>query len=343
MGAAGSGGSTGGAGATGGAGTTGDAGATGSVGTTGSAGTGGAAGSIGGTPKETALARLLALRQEHAVVALAGEIYVIGGYVSNAVSNSVQAYNPGADRWRDVKNFPVPLQHPNAGVVGNKAYVAGFYRTTGTTSTSAQTFEYDPTTDGWTEKAPLPSGTGRAAGCAAVDAGLFYVFGGAIDGTSVADASRYDPATDKWETLPALPGPREHCAAGAINGTLYVAGGRVDEIVNVRPDTWAFDPVAKTWRARAPMLKPRGGLASAVLAGRLFGFGGEGNAASNIGIFNDIDVYDPVTNTWSALPPMLVPRHGFGAATIGQRIYLAGGANRQGGFPSTENSVFFFE
>jgi len=352
-GSGGSGGSSAAAGASPGGGA--GAGASGGLAGASGAGTGGSAGASGagssgmggtgavGTPTEEALEALPAVRQEHAVVALAGEIYVIGGYVANAISTSVIAYDPDADSWRDVADFPGPVQHPNAGVVGDKLYVAGWYMTTGTTSTSSQVFEYDPVADDWAEVAPMPVDTGRAAGCVAVDAGLMYVFGGAFDGTSVAHAARYDPAADEWETLPDVPAPREHCAAGAINGTLYLAGGRVDEIVNIEADVWAFDPVAMEWTPKAPLLKPRAGLAGAVLGGKLFTFGGEGNPDGQTGIFTDIDVYDPVANSWEALPPMLVPRHGFGAATLGDRIYLAGGATREGGAASAENSVFYFE
>jgi N-acetylneuraminic acid mutarotase len=312
------------------------------------AGSAGSSGSGGdsqpaGDPKEQALAPLRDERQEHSVVALAGEIYVVGGYVSGSISDSVDAYDPESDSWREVESFPGPLQHSNAGVVDGKLYVAGWYMTAGTTSTAEQCFEYDPAADAWTEKSPMPAGTGRATGCVAVHDGRFYVFGGAIDGTSVTDSSRYDPVLDEWEVLPDLPEPREHCAAGAIGETIYVAGGRVDEIVNIEADVWAFDPAEKSWTPKAPLLKPRAGFAAAVLGGKLYTFGGEGNPESNIGIFADIDVYDPEGDAWEALPPMLVPRHGFGAAVLGERIYLAGGAIRQGGTPSAENSVFYLE
>jgi len=368
--AGGSSGGTGGGGTGGGGGSGGDAGAVGGAGASpgGGAGTGGSAGGLSGaggaaagtagsgagtsgsggtgavgTPTEEALEPLTGVRQEHAVVALDGEIYVVGGYVANSISTSVIAYDPVADSWRDVADFPGPVQHPNAGVVGGKLYVAGWYMTTGTTSTSSQVFAYDPASDEWTEVAPMPLDTGRAAGCVAVDAGLMYVLGGAIDGTSVTHASRYDPVADEWETLPDVPEPREHCTAGAIDGTIYFVGGRVDEIVNIEADVWAFDPTAMAWTPKAPLLKPRAGMAGAVLGGKLFTFGGEGNPDSATGIFDNIEVYDPVANSWEALPPMLVPRHGFGAATLGDRIYLAGGATRQGGAASAENSVFYFE
>jgi N-acetylneuraminic acid mutarotase len=281
-------------------------------------------------------------RQEHSVVAAAGEIYVIGGYAPN-VTDSVQAYDPAKDSWRDVESFPTRLNHGNAGVIGNTIYVAGFYINGGMSTATTEVYAYDPASDNWLEKSPLPSGTQRAAGCVATDADLMYVIGGAHEGKSVAAAARYDAAADEWEELPPLPERREHCTAGAINGVVYVAGGRADTITGVQPKTWAFDVTAKTWAEVAALPTPRGGLAGAVLGDRLFVFGGEGNSAASSGVFPNIDAYDPATNSWQALPPMLVPRHGYGAASIGGRIYLAGGATRQGAGAVDQNSVFFYE
>jgi len=284
---------------------------------------------------------LPAARQEHAVVAAAGEIYVIGGYTPS-VTDSVQAYDPGKDSWRDVKAFPERMNHGNAGVVGDKIYVAGYYVNGTMSKATTLHHSYDPKSDTWTAKSPLPAGTQRAAGCVAVDAGLMYVVGGASDGKSVANAARYDAAADKWEELPPLPERREHCSAGVIDGVLYIAGGRMDGITGIEPKTWALDTSTKVWTERASLNPPRGGLAGAVLNGRFYVFGGEGNAARASGVFPDIDAYDPTTNTWQKLAPMFVPRHGYGAATLDGRIYLAGGAIMQGAGASQQNSVFYF-
>jgi hypothetical protein len=47
-------------------------------------------------------------------------------------------------------------------------------------------------------------------------------------------------------------------------------------------------------------------------------------------VFEENEAYDPVTNTWRSLQPMMTPRHGINAAVIGNRIYLPGGATRAG-------------
>jgi N-acetylneuraminic acid mutarotase len=294
-----------------------------------------------GAASEKGLAKLPVARQEHSVVAAAGEVYVIGGYNPN-VTDSVQAYDPAKDKWRDVKSFPVKMNHGNAGAINDKIYVAGYY-INGTMSTSTtDAYAYDPKTDVWTKVSSLPAGTQRAASCVAVDAGLMYVIGGADSGKSVDDAARYDPTSNAWEELPVLPERREHCSAGFIKGVLYVAGGRADGITGIEPKTWAYDPASKAWTEKAALAPPRGGLAGAVLGNRLFVFGGEGNMNTSSGVFPDIDVYDPATNQWQALAPMLVPRHGYGAAVVDGRIYLVGGAVHQGAGGSDEVSVFGF-
>jgi len=295
-----------------------------------------------GTPSEKALAKLPAARQEHAVVAAAGEIYVIGGYNPN-VTDSVQAYDPTNNKWHDAKSFPVKMNHGNAGSINDKIYVAGYYINGGMSTATTDAYCYDPKSDAWTKIASLPTGSQRAASCVAVNAGLMYVIGGADSGKSVADAARYDPATDTWEELPALPERREHCSAGFIQGVLYVAGGRADGITGIEPKTWAFDLASKAWTEKASLAPPRGGLAGAVLRNHLIVFGGEGNTNASSGVFPDIDAYDPVTNMWQALTPMLVPRHGYGAAVLGGYVYLAGGAIHQGAGGSDEVSAFWLD
>jgi hypothetical protein len=302
----------------------------------------GGAGPTTGTPTEVGLASLPVARQEHGVVAVNGEVFVLGGYTPD-VTPSVLAYDPKADSWRSVADFPSPFNHPAAGVVNGKIYVGGFYAGTSLTGpATGRTFVYDPAADQWTEKAPLPSGTERAGGCVAVLGTKLYVFGGGTSGDATNLASVYDTANDSWAALPSLPETREHCAAFASGGKLYVVGGRTHNIPEFRPTTLEFDPAAMTYAEKSPIPTPRGGLAGAVLGGRLFVFGGEG-ADNDLGVFDNIDAYDASTDSWQSFPPLIVPRHGFGAATVGDRIYLPGGAIHQGGAATDTVTAFYFE
>jgi len=314
------------------------------------AATGGAAGAAGtpgsgitdGTPVEEALPALPGTRQEHSVVALRGEVYVIAGFLGQSVTDSIDAYDPVSQTWRNVGEVPEAMQHVNAAVVNDKLYIAGYYYGSSFSQTRPNVYEYDPDTGEWTRKADMPAGTDRASACVAVLDGKIYLFAGAR-GDTVADSSYYDVAADEWHALPPLPEPREHCAAGAIGGKLYIAAGRIDSITGVRPATYEFDPVTNEYTEKAPIPTPRGGVAAGVVDGKLFVIGGEGNPDHPQGVFPEIEAYDPSTDSWESYPPMDIPRHGFGAAVIDDRIYLPGGANRQGGGATTEHSVFYFE
>ena len=47
-------------------------------------------------------------------------------------------------------------------------------------------------------------------------------------------------------------------------------------------------------------------------------------------MFPQTEVYNATTNTWTTLAPMPNPRHGMGAAVVDGKMYVPGGANRQG-------------
>jgi N-acetylneuraminic acid mutarotase len=161
---------------------------------------------------------------------------------------------------------------------------------------------------------------------AAVIGGRVYVAGGAPDSAG-RTLEAYDPATDSWVSLPPMPTARNHVAGGAIGGRLYVVGGRPPLTLSVLE---VFDPVSGTWKSRAAMPTGRSGHAAAVVRGCLYVFGGEGNSASASGVFAQSELYDPGTNSWTSLTSMRTPRHGIGAAAVGSRIYLPGGATQQG-------------
>jgi hypothetical protein len=91
-----------------------------------------------------------------------------------------------------------------------------------------------------------------------------------------------------------------------------------------------FDPGDGSWASRAPIPTPRGGIAAAVIGTGIYIFGGEGNAAAPSGVFAATERYDIERDAWSARAPMSVPRHGIGAAVVGDSILIAGGSEVEG-------------
>ena len=267
-------------------------------------------------------------RQETAVVALNGEIYVLGGFDARGrIVAAVEAYDPQRDRWRTLADLPVPLHHANAAVTGGKIYVVGFL--TGAFVADGRTFIYDPQTDSWASGQPMPAGTERGASGLAVLEGKIYLSGG-FRLSAVDDFSVYTPDSDTWEILPELPAARDHLVGGGIEGLIYIAGGRAGTISTVTGRLDVFDPATASWSMRASMPTARGGAAGAVLAGRLYVIGGEGNSAAATGVFAQVEAYDPEADGWTSLPAMATPRHGTGAAPLQNQVYVPGGATQQG-------------
>jgi N-acetylneuraminic acid mutarotase len=269
-------------------------------------------------------------RQETAVVAAAGRIYVLGGFdgAGNVVA-TVEAYDPATDQWASVAPLPEALHHVNAAAVGDRIYVVGANRGLNFTAVPSS-YVYDPTLDQWSPREPLPIGQERGASAVAAIGGKIYVAGGLRGGTGVADVSAYDTVTNTWETLPSLPEGRDHLAGAAVGDIFYAIGGRRGGIATVRNRVDAFDPATGQWTARAPLPTARAGIAGGVLDGRIYIVGGEGNRASPSGVFPQTEAYDPVTDRWTLLEPMLTPRHGTGAAVLGGRLYVPGGATTEG-------------
>jgi N-acetylneuraminic acid mutarotase len=134
-----------------------------------------------------------------------------------------------------------------------------------------------------------------------------------------------------------MPTPRNHVAAGAVGTRVFFVGGRPPTTLAVLE---AFDTATGAWSALARMPTGRSGHAAAVVRGCLYVFGGEGNTASPSGVFPQAEVYDPRTNAWTSLAPMPTPRHGIGAAVLGDAIYIPGGAGVQGFGVTSAHEVF---
>jgi N-acetylneuraminic acid mutarotase len=264
-------------------------------------------------------------RQECGVVALDGRILVIGGYDGGVqMVDRVEAYDPVADVWETLAPLPVPLHHPNVAVVDGAVHVAG--------ALADGFFEipihlvYDADADVWAELPDLPDDRAVGAAGAAVVDGRLHLVGGLQLLRSVALHSVFDPATGAWEALPDAPSARDHLAVGATNGGLVATGGRNGGIGGFVPATERWDP-SSGWTVGTPIPTPRGGVAAAVREdGRLDVVGGEGDASDPSGVFDDHEVYDPVTDGWEDVGPMRTPRHGTGGAWVDGTLWIPGGA-----------------
>jgi N-acetylneuraminic acid mutarotase len=274
-------------------------------------------------------------RQEVAVAALDGKVYVIGGFGSTAEPvDIVEVYDPALDEWRTAAPLPIAVHHAVAAVVDGRLFVIGGF-TGGRVRWSAlgTVFEYEPARNAWRGRAQMP--TPRGALAVAAVGGRLYALGGSTDRVTNAHEV-YEVASDRWTPANSMPTARDHLAAVGFEGRVWALGGRESFLGTQYANVEIYDPTTDSWRTGTPLPRGRGGLAAAVLADRIFVFGGE----SPLRIWNATEMYDRAINTWVAKAPMPTARHGLGAAVIDGRIYVPGGG-REPGFAATDvNEVF---
>ena len=278
-------------------------------------------------------------RQETAVVVVGTDIYVLGGFTGSLqVVSEVWIYDTIADAWSEGPSLPIEMHHANAAVVDGEIYVLGFLTTLGFDQQS-NVYSLLPGGD-WVEEQPMPLNEARGASAVGAVGTDIYIAGGSAD-NSVTIASRYDTIGQQWQTLAPLPEALDHVVGGVVGDAFYVIGGRTNGLTAVKSAVYEYDPVGNAWLDREPMPTPRGGSAAGVAGGLIIVVGGEGNlVAGSDGVFPQTEAYDPSGDTWTSFQDMRTPRHGTGAAGIGNKLYVPVGATEQAFAAVGINEVF---
>jgi peroxiredoxin/N-acetylneuraminic acid mutarotase len=285
-----------------------------------------------------------------------GKMYVMGGWGEGKARGANYEYDPATDKWTKKASMPRPAHHAALAAYNGKIYVSGGFVAPQNTKVPTgaawqpieDVWEYDPASDSWKALAPLP--TKRGAAVAVEAGGKIFVIGGVttVDGSKdpfftffgpaqvLSTNEVYDPATNKWENRKPMGVPRNHAFAGAVNGKIYVIGGRTGQgFIMSATNTnavEAYDPVADMWSGpleRMPTARSGGGWGTD--GRRIYCAGGEVSTAELAGAFRGIEAYDTVTNSWMTLPFMPMPRHGVAGAVIGTEFHLVSGVVQSSG------------
>jgi len=110
--------------------------------------------------------------------------------------------------------------------------------------------EYDPATDAWAFKTPMP--TPRYKFAIATYQNKVYCIGGITNWVSgeisyTGANEVYDPATDTWETKTSMP-TATSAQANVVGGMIYLVGGGSNETLNQ-----AYDPATDSWTMKKPV------------------------------------------------------------------------------------------
>ncbi|MHC4579948.1 MAG: Kelch repeat-containing protein [Planctomycetota bacterium] len=221
-----------------------------------------------------------------------GKIYAFGGTprTFEPALSMVEEYDPATDTWTEKAPMPTArFTHSTSAVDGKIYVIGGFSRATrGGAEPLISTVEaYDPATDTWTEKTPMPTARGFVA-TSVVD-GEIYAIGGATFRTGLSTVEEYDPATDTWSTKAPMPTARlVFSSSSVVNGIVYViGGGSVEPAVST---VEAYDPVTDTWTTKTDMPRAIAGLATSVVGAKIYAIGG--NTALHGAVLSTVYEYD---------------------------------------------------
>jgi hypothetical protein len=239
--------------------------------------------------------------------------------------------------------------------------------------------EYDPTSDTWTFRKPMP--TSRALLGVAVYQNKVYCIGGYYGEYFDTGANEvYDPATDTWETRAPMPLFETSATANVVNGKIYVMSENLNQ---------AYDPETDSWTTKTPPPNKILSSVSAVVDNKIYLLGSQTGpywvptdnfvqiydpsddswsvgAESHISIFEtavgattgvfapkriyffdetETKVYDPESDTWTVGASMLSPRVLARVAVINDTCYVVGGRSGMHGWltimePSAVNEQY---
>ena len=286
-------------------------------------------------------------RSEIAATNIRENIYVIGGFDrSGKALDIAENYNVLNDSWKAISPLPEPLHHTTALSHDGKIYVVGgFTSDVGEWIPTNKLFIYDPIKNEWKEGKSMP--TARGALTATFVNGILYAVGGQqssdIESSQILKTNEaYDPISDTWTSKTSMPTAKHHAASTAIDGKIYVIGGRSvanSSMINLNVNEM-YVPQKDAWLSLEPMPSKRSGIAAASMNNTIFVFGGEDADGKDPMTHHNNEKYDPVTDLWTSEEPMPTARHGLTATSVSDKIFVIGGGPQAGLSVSNVNEIF---
>jgi hypothetical protein len=229
------------------------------------------------------------------------------------------------------------MRRPRVPGVPAAVFAVGLLVLTGASSRPlrAQSGTRLSSTDSWTATSTAGAPTGRINHSAVWTGSRMIVWGGSDAGGELSTGGRYDPATDTWASVQLAGAPAGRAGHATIwtGEKMIVWGGYSQAGPTVFGDGAAYDPAANTWTAISGVNAPSARyLAAAVWTGeKLIIWGGYTSYQSLAGVgyaaVNTGGVYDPATDTWTAMSTVDAPSPRALASLVwtGSRMIVWGG------------------
>ncbi|KAM3593691.1 uncharacterized protein V6R79_019353 [Siganus canaliculatus] len=278
-------------------------------------------------------------------------LLVGGGSSPDWPEQTMLAFDPRSRKFSSLSSrLPLRLRNHCACSVGGFLFVIGGEEVKEgdeegtklvTATTSNQVWRYDPRFDSWQKVASMLERRAQFA-CSVVE-DVVYVIGGrqtrpdTNTQVTLASVEFYDMATAAWRRGPAMPFPVYGHASAVLDNHIYVSGGLLGNHGGIRGNDHSdpqddqrgssrevvvWDPKGRLWEKRASMSIGRFRHRLATAHGCIFALLGMYEP------FCDIEKYDPQSDHWTRLRPLLTGSFNYGMASTPSGNLLVFGGRR---------------
>jgi Kelch motif len=243
-------------------------------------------------------------------------------------------YTPGTNSWvTKAATYPDVQVNNMACSVLNQGGTDYIYCVGGsdvaTQMATGRVFRYNPITDTIsTVPAPWPSGVNNIipGGFSVYNNNMFILGGFTINVAMDDNIWQFDPNALTWTHKNAhLAVPLGYIPQTTIGNFIYTGGGSSFDgsLLHDTNNSYKYDPVADTITTIANIPRNTGETRGLTFCNKMYVLGG-GREAPNPS--NEVDIYDPVANTWALGQPFVTARRNFPTDTDHtNRIWLSGG------------------
>lgn len=158
-----------------------------------------------------------------------------------------------------------------------------------------------------------------------------------------AAADLFDTRSARWTLAPMMHQSRaQHTSTLLADGRVLVAGG-IGQEENLLSSAEIYDPSTRTWTPSGAMHDARMGHTATLLPdGKVLVAGGLGNGTSSpIAFLDRVEIYDPVTGTWSQTQPMGSPRVEHSATLLADGSVLVVGGDIEPRSPALRSAEVY--
>jgi hypothetical protein len=290
-------------------------------------------------------------------------LFVLISLIALVMMVDKPTYAVAPDSWTE--KAPMHIARGNLGVasVNGKIYaIGGLSQNDASGQLLGTNEEYDPTTNTWTTKTPMP--TPRKDFAIAVYQNKIYCIGGVSAiapnflgpgmGLSIDSSANevYDPATDSWTSKASCPIVYGHLTANVVGGKIYIiAGDTAGEptmIYDPSTDLWIEQamnsPTTESWNNVILEAFNQTAQYASVHGPNIFASATVGDAIYAVPVgYRGLLIYDSLTGNWSvgAPPPSEIVGSAAAAVTTGalapKQIYFQGSIANYAYSPDTDS------